>query len=493
MEYQVIIVGAGPTGLMLAGELELAGVATLVLDKLTGPNPQSRAGSLQPRTAEVLDLRGLLAPLLGDTAGIRRHGGHFAGLPVPLDCTPWQTRYPTPVPVPQGRLEQFLEQRLRERGTPVLRGAEVVGVERTADGVAVTTAAGATLHAQYLVACDGAHSIVRKVLGVPFPGTAGTRFSVVADVALAARSAEVPDSAQHFSNHIRAAEGYWTVLSPLDGGLYRFMFGRTTGPAVPRETPITAAEVTAALQAVHGPGTELGEVRAASRFSDATRQLTDYRSGRVFFAGDAAHIHLPVGGQGVNLGIQDAVNLGWKLAAELGGRAPAGLLDTYQAERHPVGAQVLRNTKAQGVLLNPIRDQDVDALREIFTAMMRLPDANRYLSGMIAGLDICYDRAADDHPLIGYRMPDLDLVTDSGPVRLSDLMHDGRGLLLHLDGPGLSVGGRDDRVRHVIAKATGDVAADAVLVRPDGHVCWAGPNPTGLAPALDRWFAAPAR
>lgn len=491
METRVIVVGAGPTGLMLANELMLAGVATLVVEKRTEPNPQSRAGGLQPRTAEVLDLRGLLEPLLDAAAVGRRHGGHFAGLPVPLDCTPWQTRYRTPVPVSQGRLERFLEQRLLERGGTLLRGQEAVTVEHTEDGVDVVTDTGLALRADYLIACDGAHSTVRKVLGVPFPGKAATRFSVVADISLATRSSEVPETMRHFSNHIRAADGYWTVLAPLEEGLYRFMFGRTTGRTAPRDAPIADEEIRAALRAVYGPETELAEVRAASRFSDAARQLDDYRVGRVFFAGDAAHVHPPVGGQGVNLGIQDAINLGWKLAAQIAGWGHAELLGTYNIERHPVAARVLQNTAAQSVLLDPARDEDVTAMRAIFTELMRLPEANSYLSGMISGLDTCYDRADDDHPLIGRRMPDLDLLTDDGATRLSALMHDGRGVLLQLDNLTPSMRGWDDRVRHVTAKAADGIDADAVLIRPDGHVCWASPNPTGLTGALNRWFGAP--
>jgi 2-polyprenyl-6-methoxyphenol hydroxylase-like FAD-dependent oxidoreductase len=389
-----------------------------------------------------------------------------------------------------------LARRFVERGGTLLRGHALVAVSHTEHGVEITTDTGRTLRADYLVACDGAHSTVRTVLDVPFPGKAATTVSTVADVRLAARSPEVPDSVRHFSEHMRMANGYWAVLAPLEEGLYRFMFGSTAGRRTSREAPVTTEEVRVALQAVYGPETDLAEVRAASRFSDASRLVDDYRLGRVFFAGDAAHIHLPVGGQGVNLGIQDAANLGWKLAAQVGGSAPAGLLDTYHAERHPVAARVLRNTRAQAVLLNSGGNEDVAALRAIVVELMRLPQANRYLSGMISGLDTCYERAEDDHPLVGYRMPDLDLVTEDGATRLSALTHDGRGLLLRFDSPGLpSLRGWDERVRSVWATSTtADLAVDTVLVRPDGHVAWAGPSADtpGLGQSLARWFGAPA-
>ncbi|MGO1056154.1 FAD-dependent monooxygenase [Crossiella sp. CA198] len=490
MRTQVIVVGAGPTGLMLAHELVLAGVSTLVLERLTEPNPQSRAGSLQPRTAEVLDLRGLLAPLVDGVPLTGLIGGHFAALPVPLDCTPWQTRYPAPVPVSQGRLEQFLEQRVIAGGGEVRRGTEVVAVSQTEHGVQVDTAAGDTLHADYLVACDGAHSTVRKHLGMAFPGQAATVRSVVADIVLTDRPVGTSEGGRHFSEMVRGANGYWTVLHPLGEGVYRFIFGSLTEPNPPRDQPVTEAETRAALHAVYGPEIDLTEIRAASRFSDASRQLTDYRTGRVFFAGDAAHIHLPVGGQGVNLGVQDAMNLGWKLAAQLTGRAPAGLLDTYQSERHPVAAGVLANTRAQGVLLNPGGAADVAALRELMTGLLRLPEVNRHLSGMVSGLDIRYDLGGVEDELVGRRMPDLDLVAAGGADRVAALSHAGRGLLLRFDeGSPATVEGWADRVDQVEVKAVEQ--RGAVLVRPDGHVCWAGAGESGLRAALSRWFGAP--
>jgi 2-polyprenyl-6-methoxyphenol hydroxylase-like FAD-dependent oxidoreductase len=336
----------------------------------------------------------------------------------------------------------------------VLRGHEVTAVEQDADGVTA-----GDIRGSYLVACDGGHSTVRKLLGVPFPGTAGKISGVVADITVASRSAAVPTASVHFSQQIKMTAGLFSVLHPVEGDLYRLMFGRLAGAGPARNEPVTADEVGEVLRTVYGSETELGELHEASRFSDASRQVERYREGRVFFAGDAAHIHLPIGGQGVNLGIQDAVNLGWKLAATLRGWA-SGLLDSYHAERHPVAARVLRNTRAQGVLSNPAQDNDLAAVRDIFTDLLRLPDANRFISGMVSGLDIQY-------PGLGPRMLDLDLTTKDGPTRVSRLMHSGRGLLLSLDDTPRSVGRWADRVDHVTA-GSGESRCAAGVVRGAG-------------------------
>jgi 2-polyprenyl-6-methoxyphenol hydroxylase-like FAD-dependent oxidoreductase len=459
---------------MLAHELTLAGIPAVVLEKQRTRSTQSRAGGLQPRTAEVLDLRGLLDPLLDRALPRGEFGGHFAGLPVELDCRPWRTRYPYPVAIPQARLEAFLEQRLVSQGVPVLRGYEVSAVEQDADGVTV-----GDIRGSYLVACDGGHSTVRKLLGVPFPGIAGTMSGVVADITLATRSAEVPTTSGHFSQYMKTAGGFFSALHPLEGDLYRLMSGKLSGEGPGREQPVAADEIREVLLAVYGPGTELGEIREASRFSDASRQVERYREGRVFFAGDAAHIHLPFGGQGVNLGVQDAVNLGWKLAATVHGWAPEGLLDSYHTERHPVAARVLQNTRVQGVITNPTHDEDLAAVRDMFTDLLRLPDTNRYISGMMSGLDVQY-------PGLGPRMIDLDLATQDGQTRFSRLMHPGRGLLLSLDDTPRSLGGWAERVDHVLAKTDEDI--DAVLIRPDGYIAWSASDEEPLETALARWF-----
>ncbi|MDT5067738.1 MAG: hypothetical protein QOK02_3893 [Mycobacterium sp.] len=474
MRTEVIVVGAGPTGLMLANELALAGTPVVVLEKQHTRSPFSRAGGFQPRTAEVLDLRGLLDPLLDGTLPRREFGGHFAGLPVELDCSPWRTRHPYPVGIPQARLEEFLERRLVDQGVSVLRGHEVTAVEQDADGVTVGDVRGS-----YLVACDGGHSTIRKLLDIPFPGTAARRSAAVAYLTLASQSADVPTTSKHFSQYFKTAGGFSTILHPVEDGMYRLVFGKLSGESPSRDVPVTVEEVREALLAAYGPGTELGEIRDASRFSDAARQVENYRAGRVLFAGDAAHIHMPFGGQGVNLGIQDAVNLGWKLAATVRGWAPEGLLDSYQTERHPVAARVLHNTRAQGLLNNPSQDPDVAAVRDVFTDLLRLPDANRFVSGMMSGLDTQY-------PGVGPRMIDLDLTTKDGPTRVSHLMNSGRGLLLSLDDTPRSIDRWADRVDHVTA--TTDEDLDAVLIRPDGYIAWSSTHPQPLETVLAQWF-----
>ncbi|MFJ2811415.1 FAD-dependent monooxygenase [Kitasatospora sp. NPDC087271] len=512
MRTEVIVVGAGPTGLMLAYELTLAGVPAVVVEKQRTHSTQSRAGGLQPRTAEVLDLRGLLEPLLAQEPSDSTTGGHFATLPVELDCRPWRTRYPHPVNVPQIRLEADLERLLGEQGVPVLRGHEVTAVAQDAEGITVTWHADGTpgggdapdggevrgdgevrgggeirggdgeIRGRYLVACDGGHSTVRRLLGVPFPGRERRMSAVAADITLASRSETVPTERKHFSQYTRVAGGFHSILHPIGPDLYRILFGRLSGQGPDRETPVSADEVREALHAVYGPDTELGELRAASRFGDAVRQVERYREGRVFFAGDAAHIHMPIGGQGVNLGLQDAVNLGWKLAGTIRGWAPAGLLDSYHEERHPVAARVLRHTRAQAVIMNPGRDEELGTVRELVTELLGLPDTNRYVSGMMSGLDLRY-------PGVGPRLIDLDLTTEDGPTRASRLMRSGRGLLLSLDGRRRSVGDRSDRVEHVMAKTDEDVdGAGALLVRPDGYLAWTDTDGTPLDTALARWF-----
>jgi 2-polyprenyl-6-methoxyphenol hydroxylase-like FAD-dependent oxidoreductase len=502
MRTGVIVVGAGPTGLMLAAELRLAGVPAVLLDQATQRSRQSRAGGIQPRTAEVFDLRGLLAPMLAAHGGTTGTGGHFAGLPVPLDCRPFNTRHPYPVRIPQYDLERFLEGRL-EPGA-VRTGHRLVALRQDGDGVTATVAGPGGEHeltAAYLVGCDGAHSAVRKLTGIPFPGRAGRYRMAATDITLAGPGvAELPGIG-HFSSYVRRSGAAGPgILAPLGGGAYRFLFGGPEQQELPRDAPVTADEVARALRAAYADRIRLVELRHASRFSDASRQAQRYRDGRVLLAGDAAHIHLPAGGQGINLGVQDAVNLGWKLAASLTGRAPAGLLDSYHTERHPVAARVLANTRAQAVLMAP-GDEDAGPLRDLMTELLRLPDTNRHLSGMISGLDTRYPVDGTGHPLLGARLPDVALKTATGPTRLSALLHAGRGVLLDLGADpavGATAARWSDRVDVVGAAVLPDdelpdltdLGATALLVRPDGHACWtdADPDPE---PALRRWFGAP--
>ena len=474
----VVIAGAGPTGLTLACELALAGVETLVLEALPARIEQVKGGGIQPRTAELLESRGLLEQILRSATPRDPVGGHFATLPVPLDNTAWNTRHPIPIAVPQWKVEEVLEQRAIADGARVLRGAAVSGVESDDHGVTVTAENGLRVRARYLAACDGGRSTIRKLLALPFPGKPGTNPSVLAEIRLSAVSASVPKQAGHISTMMRRAGGYWALLVPTGGDdRYRFTFGRSGETDIDRDVPVTREEIATALQVLHGDETVLDAVVHSSRFTDATRQLEYYRVGRVLFAGDAAHIHPPLGGQGLNLGMQDAFNLGWKLAATVQGRAPSGLLDTYHAERHPVGARVLQHTSAQRVLAELDPSGDVIALREIFIDLLRLPDTNRYLAGLMSGLSLRYPPPGE-HPLIGLRMPDLDLVTETGPVRFSTLLRSGHAVLLDLAGAVPADVRPPAHVDLVRATCRDDLGADdlkaaAVLVRPDGYVSWA--------------------
>ncbi|HEY3682098.1 MAG TPA: FAD-dependent monooxygenase [Streptosporangiaceae bacterium] len=466
----VIVIGAGPTGLMLAYELALGGARTVVVEELEERVRQVKGGTVQPRTAELLDARGLLDAVRAHALPRAEVGGHFGGLPVSLDCAPWHTRTPYPISVPQWRIEEALEAAAVERGVEVLRGRPVTAVAADGDGVTVT-AGGTELRAAYAVACDGAHSTVRGLLGVPFPGRPGTARAALADIRLSAVSDLVPTELGHFSDLTREANGYWGLLVPVGDLAYRFTFGTAEGAAEPTEEGVRAA-----LTALYGDGTRLAEIRTASTFSDAARQLERYRHGRVLFAGDAAHIHPPYGGQGLNLGVQDAVNLGWKLAATVAGWAPGGLLDTYEAERHPMAARVLHHTAAQRVLAFPDPGMDMVALREIVTDLLRLPDANRYMAGMMSGLD-----AAG-------RLPDADLVTAAGPTRPAELLRTGRGLLIDVGGGTDLPPGWADRVDVAHAKEGADMGT--ALVRPDATVCWPGAGT--LEDALTATFGPPA-
>jgi 2-polyprenyl-6-methoxyphenol hydroxylase-like FAD-dependent oxidoreductase len=458
----VLITGAGPTGLLLAAELAMAGVEVTVLERREEPGLPRPVG-LQPRTAELLELRGL-DPTEQQVDG---PSGHFAGLPVALDHSVWRTRHPRVINRTQDDVEAMLAAHAVKHGAVVERGHEVTAVEADAEGVTVDG-----VRARWLVACDGAHSTVRRLLGVPFPGRTETYVGTLAHIRLAAASALVPARAAHFSEVTRQANGYWSMLTPLGDGAHRFVFGSATMTQPGRDAPVSDTEVTEALTALYGVETRLGEVYGASRFNDASRQLERYRHGRVLFAGDAAHIHPPLGGQGLNLGVQDAMNLGWKLAATVRGTAPSGLLDTYHAERHPAAERVLRHTAAQRVFTAPERSENVEALREIVVDLMRLPDGNRYFSGLLSGLGLDYPGA--------HRVPDLDLTTASGPTRLSALLHDGRGLLLDLGDHALPAG-FTGQVEHVRAATTdAEYRGRLLLVRPDGYA---------VDPAeLGRWF-----
>ena len=482
-EVEVLIAGAGPTGLLLANELGLAGVRAALAERLPRPTGQSKALNLQPRTAEVLACRGWLEPVLERSIAVLP-AGHFAGLPLDYDAL--DTAFPHQVGIPQARVEGFLADHLAENGVPVLRGWELASFRQDTAGVTATLlgsdGAERTVRAGYLVGADGGHSTVRRLLGVPFPGRDGRIGMVVADIELAPAQAESggPDESWRLPDlSPNPAGASW--LLPLGDGVYRLVFGGPEQQGVDRDAPVTAAEVRVALARRPGPPRELRAIRWASRFTDTSRQAERYADGRVLLAGDAAHIHFPAGGQGLNLGMQDAFNLGWKLAAASRGWAPDGLLATYHTERHPVGARVLANTRIQMLLTFP--DPDAVAVRELLADLLTAPEANRRVAAMIAGTDIRYPMpGAPDHPLLGARAPG---------VRLPS----GRGALLAGAASELAAAadGWADRVDRLDREPVAD-DGEALLVRPDGHVCWAGPDDDadGLRAALARWFGTPA-
>ncbi|MFC4564035.1 rifampin monooxygenase [Nocardiopsis mangrovi] len=474
----VIVVGGGPTGLMLAGELRLAGVRAVVLERLTEPTRQSRGQGLHARSVEIMDQRGLLDRFLAVSEKFQV-GGLFGGI-----VKPWPDRLDTAHPyglaTPQPVTERLLEERALELGAEIRRGCEVAGLSQDDDGVRVELADGTHLRSRYLVGCDGGRSTVRKLLGVGFPGEPAKVETLLGEMEVTEDPATIAATvAEVRKTQLRFGVG---PAQDGDGVVYRVVVP-ADGVAEDRTAAPTLDEVKQRLRATAGTDFGVHSPRWLSRFGDATRQAERYRVGRVLLAGDAAHIHPPTGGQGLNLGVQDAFNLGWKLAAAVNGWAPDGLLDGYHAERHPVGARVLANTQAQIALLGT--DPGAAALRELFSELMDFEDVNRYVTGMITAVEVRYDLGAG-HELLGRRMRDVRLKEG----RLYELMHGGRGLLLDRTGR-LTVAGWADRVDHVV-DVTGEPDAPSVLLRPDGHVAWAGDDRQDLLGRLPEWFGAAA-
>ena len=471
--FDVIVVGAGPTGLMLAAELRLHGADVLVVEKDAEPTEVVRSLGLHARSIEIMDQRGLLERFLALGKQYPVHG-FFAGISKPAPER-LDTAHAYTLGIPQPLTDRLLAEHVAELGIEVRRGCELVALNQDTDGVTAELADGTQLRSRYLVGCDGGRSVVRKLLGIGFPGEPSRVDTLVGEVMVTA-SAETVSSVMAEVRKTQFRFG----LGPVGDGFHRVVVP-AEGVAEDRAVPPTLEELRKQLLAVAGTDFGVHSPRWLSRFGDATRLAEQYRVERVLLAGDAAHVHPPTGGQGLNLGIQDAFNLGWKLAAELSGRAPKGLLDSYQAERRPVAADVLNNTRAQMQLMS--LDPGARAVRRLLTELMDFDDVNRHLVEMITAIGIRYD-FGEGHPLLGRRLRDVEL----GRGRLYELMRGGRGLLLDQTGR-LSVQGWADRVEHVV-DVSEELDAPAVLLRPDGHVAWVGEEQQELTDALSRWFGA---
>jgi len=483
-EHAVVIAGGGPTGLMLAAELALANVDVAMVEQR--PNHVlvgSRAGGFHSRTIEVLDQRGVADRFLAE--GQVAQAAMIAT--TVLDMSDFPTRHPYSLGIWQNQIERIMAAWIAELPIRIYYGREVKGFAQDDIGVDVELSDRQSLRAQYLVGCDGGGSVIRKAAGIEFPGWDPTKSNLIAEVEV---TEEPPRGIRHDATGIHA--------------LHRLEDGRTFRVIVteqqlgPNSQP-SLGDLSEALITVYGTDFGIHSPTWISRFTDMTRQAAAYRAGRVLLAGDSAHVHYPAGGQGLSLGVQDAVNLGWKLGQVVNWTSPESLLDTYQDERHPVAARALQHTMAQGVLQRP--DDRIKALVDVVSELAIMDEPRKRLAGIISGLDIHYD-LGEGHPLLGRRMPDLDLVTANGPLRVFTLLHDAKPVLVNLGEPGdLDITPWADRVKLIDAEYVGlwelpvlgpVIAPTAVLIRPDGYVAWVGDGTgTGLRDALTTWFGSP--
>ena len=495
-EHAVVIAGGGPTGLMLAGELALAGVDVAIVERRPSQDlPGSRAGGLHSRTLEILDQRGIADRFLSEGQVVQ--AGQFCG--VPLDISDFPTRHPYSLGLWQKHIERILAGWVGELAVTFYRGREVTGFAQDETGVDVAVSDGESLRAEYLIGCDGGRSLVRKAAGIEFPGWDPTTSSLIAEVELAEPPEEWGIRQDALGMHalgrvdyeIRDGEIVYADSGPVGVMLTEAHVGPTSEP--------TLRDLSEALITVYGTDYGIHSPTWISRFTDMTRQAATYRDGRVLLAGDAAHVHSPDGAGGLQIGVQDAVNLGWKLAQVVNRTSPDSLLDTYHAERHPVAARWLRTTMAHVALRRP--DERTEALRDTIAEFLMTDESRRRFAAMMFGLDIHYD-LGEGHPLLGRRMPDLDLVTTDGPLRVFTLLHDARPVLLNLGEPGgFDITPWVDRVQMIDAKYVGPwelpvlgtvTAPTAVLIRPDGYVGWVGDIiEPGLPDALTTWFGPP--
>jgi 2-polyprenyl-6-methoxyphenol hydroxylase-like FAD-dependent oxidoreductase len=490
-EHSVVIAGGGPTGLMVAGELALAGTDVAIVERRANQDLSgSRSGGLHARTIEVLDQRGIADRFLSE--GQKAQVAGFAG--APLDISDFPTRHPYGLGLWQKHIERILAGWVAELKVPVHYGTEVTGFAQDDTGVDVALSDGQRVRAQYLVGCDGGRSLVRKGAAIDFPGWDPSTSALLAEVEMT----EEPElgirrtpSGMHALGKVEYEIKDGEVVYKPGGTVGVMLTESQVGTSEP-----TLHDLSEGLVAVYGTDYGIHSPTWITRFTDMTRQAAAYRAGRVLLAGDAAHVHSPVGGQGLNTGVQDAVNLGWKLAQVVKRISPESLLDTYHAERHPVAARVLRKTMAQVALMR--FDDRIEAARDSVAELLSMDEPRKRYAAMMSGLDIHYD-LGEGHPLLGRRMPDLDLATPNGPLRVFTLLHDARPVLLNFGEPGsFDITPWTDRVQSIDATYVGTwelpaigavTAPTAALVRPDGHVAWVGDGTdTGLRDALTTWF-----